>query len=245
MSDEFYIGYAAIMPKATAKLIGFVTLILMFVAGAFAVILVYGQNPFAPGIYEFGNVKEFSGTIQAEPIPFLLVERFDQNETGEAVPFFDRYPLVSEGKFGFDASNLRDKRVNLKGSLIYRDDTRMIEVVSNSVEVVSADDGPKDVAQTLGTHVLKGEIVDSKCYLGVMNPGEAKPHKECAIRCLSGGVPPLFVVKDTQGNRSELWLVAEKRTFLDYVAEPIEIKGEIKRQGDKLFLYPESLTRID
>jgi hypothetical protein len=27
---------------------------------------------------------------------------------------------------------------------------------------------------------LTGEIVDSKCYLGVMNPGQGKVHRDCA-----------------------------------------------------------------
>jgi hypothetical protein len=30
---------------------------------------------------------------------------------------------------------------------------------------------------------LTGEIVDSKCFLGVMVPGSGKTHKECASLC--------------------------------------------------------------
>jgi hypothetical protein len=53
---------------------------------------------------------------------------------------------------------------------------------------------------SLGTQTLIGEIVDSKCYLGVMNPGALIPHRACAIRCISGGIPPVLLVR--QSDRS-------------------------------------------
>ena len=43
---------------------------------------------------------------------------------------------------------------------------------------------------------VKGEIVDPKCFFGVMKPGEGKPHKDCAIRCILGGIPPVLKVTD-------------------------------------------------
>ena len=51
--------------------------------------------------------------------------------------------------------------------------------------------------------MLRGEIVDSKCYLGVMNPGEGTVHRDCAARCLSGGLPPMLVVR-SPARREEL-----------------------------------------
>lgn len=52
------------------------------------------------------------------------------------------------------------------------------------------------VANEVTTPVtLDGELVDSKCYLGTMKPGDGKTHKSCAILCLRGGIPPLFVSK--------------------------------------------------
>ena len=41
-----------------------------------------------------------------------------------------------------------------------------------------------------GPVTVSGEIVDSKCFLGVMVPGAGKTHKECASLCLRGGIPP-------------------------------------------------------
>ena len=146
---------------------------------------------------------------------------------------------------GFDG-----RRVKLRGTLIHRDDTSMIEVVTGSISTASAAQGeslPGPTLETLGAQTLAGEIVDSKCYLGVMNPGHTKPHRECATLCIRGGIPPLFVVKDAAGRSVHLWLVSEtgepvNQQVLDFVAEPIEITGQIKRSGDQLYLYANPQT---
>lgn len=242
MSEDFYIGYLPKMSKKLAKFVRFFVISIFAVAVTLAILLWFGQKPFANSFFEFTEIKDFTGTIQAEPIPFLLVEKLEKNN---GLPMFERFPLVAEGKFGVDVSAFKNQTVNLKGKLIYRDDLKMIEVVSDSITMNSTKPASSlETKESLGVQALNGEIVDSKCYLGVMNPGQSKPHKECAIRCLSGGVPPLFVVKDNQGNISELWIVAEKSQFLDYVAEPVEISGEVKRQGDKLFIYLNSIKRL-
>jgi hypothetical protein len=53
--------------------------------------------------------------------------------------------------------------------------------------------------EDLGAFTLVGEIVDSKCYLGIMNPGETNPHRECAALCIGGGIPPLIIAHDADG----------------------------------------------
>ena len=249
MNEDFYIGYLPKMPKNLAKIIKtFVTV--LFIAGIGLVIILWlGQKPFAKSVFEFGTVKDFEGTIQAKPIPFLLVEKSEKNN---GLPTFERIPLVAEGKHGFDAALLDGQHVRLKGTLIYRDDLRMIEVVPHSAGKLSETANPiEEKGESLGNFTLRGEIVDSKCYLGVMNPGQSKPHRECAVACLRGGIPPLFVVKDLAGNVSELWLLSEKgepvnREILDFVAEPIEVSGEVSRIGDQLFfkINPNQIKRL-
>jgi len=97
--------------------------------------------------------------------------------------------------------NFDGQRVVLEGTLIYRDMQTMIELVPGSV--YSAEGSPTPHVggmEDFGIHTLVGEIVDSKCYLGVMKPGNLKPHRSCAIRCISGGIPPVFLVRDAQGH---------------------------------------------
>ncbi len=242
IEKDFYIGYLKKMPKSLARFVK--PLAALFLAVGVGLVFVFwlGQKPFAKSYFEFGQEKAFEGTIQAQPIPFLLVEKA---EKFNGLPSFQRIPLVAVGKHGVDekVTKLNGQRVKLKGTLIYRDGLQMIEVVDGSAEVLSAGAAQmEERTESLGTQTLRGEIVDSKCYLGVMNPGQSKPHRECAVRCISGGIPPLFVVKDTKGNTSELWLLSEKgetvnRDVLDFVAEPLEITGEVKRLGDQLFFY--------
>jgi hypothetical protein len=179
----------------------------------------------------------------------LLIEKSEKNN---GLPTFERFPLVAEGKHGFDAKSFDGSRVKLKGTLIYRDDLKMIEVVSDSVEKSVQTSNPiEERSESLGKFTLKGEIVDSKCYLGVMNPGAAKPHRDCAVACLRGGIPPLFIVKDFSGNVSELWLLSAQdesvnKEILEFVAEPVEISGEVSRTGDQLFfkINPNQIKRL-
>ena len=74
-----------------------------------------------------------------------------------------------------------------------------------------------------------------------MKPGNAKTHRACAIRCISGGVPPVLVVRTPAGNRSYYQLTdlaggPVNRRILDKVALPVEITGELLRYGDVLVL---------
>jgi hypothetical protein len=88
---------------------------------------------------------------------------------------------------------------------------------------------------------LTGQIVDSKCYFGVMNPGEGEVHRSCATRCLSGGIPPALVSRDVDGR--SVYLLADasgERVPNDCAAEradrPITIRGRLVKSGDTLVL---------
>jgi hypothetical protein len=91
--------------------------------------------------------------------------------------------LAGQGKRGYVLPPGRRMRVT--GSPIERDGVRMLEVAS------AEDLGPASplASEDLGTRAVTGEIVDTKCYLGVMNPGTGTVHKDCAAHCLRGGIP--------------------------------------------------------
>ena len=250
MSKDFYIGYLPKMPATIKRAVKPTAIFLVIIGVLAAAVIAISQGQFANSVFEFGNVREFRGSIQAEPVPFLLVERTEKNN---GLPSFFRYPLVGEGKYSVgDLTEFNRKEVSFSGTLIYRDGIRMIEVVGGSIKK-----GPTDSEKAfeepvdLGEKTLRGEIIDSKCYLGVMNPGDKKAHRSCAVACLRGGVPALYVVKDESGKKSELWLVSEQGKsvndeVLDYVAEPVEVSGQVTRQGDQLFfsIDPKKITRL-
>ena len=107
--------------------------------------------------------------------------------------------------------------------------------------------GAAQEARSLGTFTFTGEIIDSKCFLGVMNPGTLKPHRACATRCISGGIPPMLAVRTSDGATMYLLLVSKdgqtvNKEVLDLIAEPVTITGEMVQHGDLLFLHADPAT---
>jgi hypothetical protein len=87
-----------------------------------------------------------------------------------------------------------------------------------------------------GDRTLSGEIVDAKCYLGVMNPGEGTPHRDCAGVCIRGGIPPLLAVRSTAGNTALVTLVdANDGPANDLAAplagRPVTVSGRLVQHG--------------
>lgn len=249
-STDFYVGYKAQAPQRLAQFLRQRIVALYVLAAIFAIVAVLAQAPFAIAFFEFGNQRDFDGFISEHPYPTLLVERPETDGTDQ-MPF-SRYLLTVFGKqgAGTQVAGLDGKRVRLNGTLIYRDGQTMVELVEGSVQVIDDDPlaaGGSTMASSrasIGWHKLVGEIIDSKCYLGVMKPGNLKPHRSCAIRCISGGVPPIFVARDEADNMLQLLMVgADDRTLnkevLDFVADQIELEGEIVRDGGMLILKTE------
>jgi methionine sulfoxide reductase heme-binding subunit len=252
--DEFYVGYE---PKAPPKL---AQRTIRNIAGlctaalCVSFLLVLGQQRFAPAAFEFQQYKKFEGIIEERPVPSLLVRRPGGTGTVSAV---SRYPLVLPGKYGASPSvqGFNGTWVHLQGSLIYRAKQTMIELIPSSIRALPL--LPDQVAsQTapdidLGVFTIAGEIVDTKCYFGVMNPGNGKVHKDCAVRCISGGIPPGLLVRSQDGESIVLLLVAAdgrqlNGEILDKVGEPVEIQGRLVRNGDTLRLSaePRSIRRL-
>ena len=231
--DDFYIGY---LPKPSARLgkwLGRITGAILIGMLAVGLILAVSQPHFANSRFEFGEVRAYAGVIEEWPYPILRTV---------AGP----YLLVAPGKHGLAVGGWQGKTVQLKGTLTERAADRMLEALPESIR----DASPKnpgdllDARMSLGTVTLRGEIVDSKCYLGVMNPGDGKVHRDCAARCISGGAPPAFVVRDSSGEARVLLLTGAdgrsmNREVLDYVAEPLEISGELIRAGTQMVLRAE------
>jgi len=239
---EFYVGYLPAAPPGTGRFVRWIVVLLVLVAVGSAITIAALQNPFAASAFEFGKTRAFAGTIESSPYPTLVVAR-----PGKDAPGSSRYLLVGAGKRGadLDISKYGHKAVRLTGTLIFRGNQTMIEVVSGSVfEDASATAQTESVLKDLGAIDLVGEIVDGKCYAGVMNPGEGKVHRDCAVRCLSGGIPPLFAADDFEGAPATLILTdhAQKllpKTSLPLAAKRIRVRGHVFQVGDSLRLATE------
>ena len=257
MNDEFYLGWENKAPVAVGKLVRRTVVLGLLALLLLGVLLAAAQRTMGRSVFEWGTTKSFTGILERQPYPHLLVER---PGTQNGQEHFSSYYLVNPFKFGMAAelaARLDGKAVTLRGTLIYREDQTMIEVVPGSLK---ADATQNSAAVpyaplppvSLGEQTLRGEIVDSKCFLGVMNPGQLTPHRACAIRCISGGIPPVLVVRQSDGTAHYLLLVSRtgrpvNQEVLNFVAEPVQITGEVLRQGGLLILRadPASYRRID
>jgi len=228
--SEFYVGYLP-MPASLKGTIRRVVIALGVLVVVLAAILIIAQHTFPASTFEFQQHREFRGTLLTEPYPALSIR-------GQEPPWL----LVGPGKHGVgDLRRWSGREVALKGERIYRTsgraEERMIELIPGSL--AAGESVPVQGSENLGDVQLTGEIVDSKCYFGVMNPGAGKVHRDCAVRCISGGIPPAFLVRDSSGNIVTLLLANWKRELLGHVAEPVTIRGRLSRSAGRFTLYRE------
>lgn len=237
MNDEFYIGWERKAPPRIGRVVCGSVIALLIFAIAVALALAGSQRTIGVGAFEWGTQKSLSGIFQARPYPHLLVPRPGASSGQSA---FSSYYLVAPLKFGLSPESVASfdgKWVKLKGTLIYRESQVMVETRPDWIQI-DAVQTPASLPQPvpLGRQTLVGEIVDSKCFLGVMNPGELAPHRACAIRCISGGIPPVLVVRPEAGQPVYLLLVSAdgqpvNQQVLDFVAEPVEISRGGRKAG--------------
>jgi hypothetical protein len=251
----FYIGWMPKAPKSFAKHVKRVLLILFPAALIVAYLLSTSQKKFSTAIFEYGKLTEVKGIYYNNPVPLLKV--FDKNNLSITIP------LVGYGKHGAETAimelekekgvSLNGKEVKLKGTLIYGDGKTLLQVDKNDNPIVNI--GGESTVQLqqkdLGIQTIRGEIVDPKCYFGVMKPGEGKVHRDCAIRCILGGIPPVLHVQNERGESNYYLIVGpngEKinEAVQDLVAEPVSIEARVVQQDDWIILYTskENIKRI-
>ena len=245
--DEFYIGWQARAPeihgRATRRVVVFFFAFALLAALGLAV----SQRLIGNAVFEWGNVKEFTGVLHADPYPHLVLDQTTTTNEARAVTA----PLVAPFKFGVkrvDVLPFDGRAVSLRATRIFRDDQLMLELEPQSVKLAAAV-APVGLVATisLGRQTYRGEIVDSKCWLGVMNPGVLAPHRACAVRCISGGVPPMLLVRRDGAPPLHLLLASVdgkpvNEQVIEFVAEPIEITGEVIRQDGLLILRADPAT---
>ncbi len=247
--SDLYVGYIARAPKWVRRFVR-PWLVASVTAGLVVAVLSSAfQNRFAPSVYEYQSFRTFSGTLMASPYPMLLVDRVGEPLGAETVSV---YPLTVFGKVDADeaVASFSGRRVELEGELIYRDGQTMLQL-SDSPPRAIGESAEDQRLELVGDITVTGEIVDSKCYLGVMKPGRDKPHRACASLCIRGGVPPMLVVDEIGGGRRHYILMsgdgrANGRDLLDLVAELVRVTGEMYRLGDTHFIAAdrESFERL-
>jgi hypothetical protein len=257
-NNEFYIGWMPEAPNGFAKQMRVVVIVLAGLVVLGGVALSLRQKMFSTATFEYGQLTEVTGIYQKFPVSSLKVATVKD-------PFgrvsYITMPLTGYGKFGAEGViaeietekgiTLDEKEVTLKGTLIYHDGKALLQVDKNDnplVKFVSVDkQQPSHEITELGNVQLTGEILDPKCYFGVMKPGSGKPHRDCAIRCIEGGMSPVFVVRSEQGE-SDYYLLLDKsgkkmnHELKDHIGEPVSLDAKAVQYDDWKILYVDNTS---
>lgn len=209
---------------------------------------IFSQNKIADSKYHFGEVATYTGIVSNHPFPHILISEDSKDQYGN--PQKKVIPLVNAWKFGADSLINNWCKQNkycpatLKGTIISRANNFVLELSdeenSFSTSNTALSEEPGKISK-LGHVTLKGEIIDPKCYFGAMNPGEGKPHRSCAIRCISGGIMPMFSYFENHEQKYAVLLGENGQKIndeiLDFVADPIRIEGILYQYENWNFLY--------
>lgn len=242
IKDDFFVGYEGRLPTAIAAWVRGVAAVLLLAVPLVVAMAAAGQQRADEGTYEFGIVKTFDGVVSLAPVPML---RGVADETG--VP--RDHLLVGALKSGAPSrlAEFDGKRVKLDGSLIHRRGQAMIEVLDPATIVAVEGDAAAVGPQALGTMTLRGELLDTKCFLGAMRPAVGKVHRGCATVCLKSGIPAGLRVVDGDGHEALVLLAGlpGQRLSVDYrlAGTMIEATGEVERVGDFTVMRVSSYTR--
>jgi len=240
----FFVGYLD-MPVQLKKFYWPLGVLMMLFSLFMGYTLASAQKSSASASWDTSEMETVTGFLQVKPYPVL--HRVDPENPGQTQSIL----LVEQGKFSADAAALpfHNKFVTIQGFSISHGGWSMLEITGgsdiqlmNESETSRLEDFAEKLAPTsMGSVSLSGEIIDSKCYLGVMKPGEGTVHAACAEVCLLGGMPPMLVVRGHDNWRYGYILTHADGTSVstDYAANAgqlQQVKGQLIRIGDLLYI---------
>lgn len=244
-SDPIYVLYRPLPARNRRFLRVYVpTMLWSLVIVAF--VWARAQQPPGPAVWDDAVARSFAGAVRMEPYPMLVLPAKDGKPAEVLL-------IVEVGKHGAQQRlrPLDGRMATLSGWLLERDGRRMLELEPGALPQPAGEPVPKVAEQVLGRAILRGEVVDAKCFLGAMKPGAGKPHKACATLCVRGGLPAVFIPHDPGSGPSFYVLSGSDGDppgawFEGMIADPVEVEGEHRVVGDLdlLIVAPGSIRRL-
>lgn len=238
MAEQFFVGYL----KTPLQLIRFLAIslsILLLAVDAVALIAYRAQGNRATGDWGADGEVAIDGVLLARPYPVVLVPATADHPARVVL-------LVSEGKHGApdDLAPLDGAAVTVQGYPLLRDALTVLQLSQHPRRSEIAVAASAFATTELGQRTLEGEIADSKCFLGAMNPGEGKVHAGCASLCILGDIPPLFVTRDAAGKLTYRLLADEQggpiaEGAANQAGAYVTLTGTLRRVGPlEIFAVP-------
>lgn len=236
--DPFYVGYLPAPRKHRGAMM--LVIILVMVWACFASLLfVLAQRSPGEAVWDISNERTWTGLLIEDPYPMLVTAD-------------DTLLVVSMGKLGAhnQLASFFSTQVTITGYELQREGRRMIELSPGSIRpVLIADQTPitRPELEIIdeSAHTYIGEIIDGKCYLGAMKPGDGFAHRACAVLCLTGGLPPMFAPQHTRGAQALPLILYDNAAHIPedlhaFVACPVEFEARAARIGSVPVLVVET-----
>ncbi len=254
--DDFYIGYVDQVSPGTKKLLKRFVMFALVVLLGMAAIFGLTQNKLSNSAFDFGIDTAVTGTYHEQPYPMLRVQTEENT--------FKNIVLLGFGKLGpnsylnkirSEVDQLSGSTLRIEGELVYYNGKTLLQLTSDEkvslVERANGRELPK-ANLVVSDMELSGEIIDPKCYFGVMKPGKGKIHRSCAVLCIAGGIPPVLATTD-ENNISEYYMITDSQgkainqDILPYVGKPSLVKGTVVKLEDwyQLRINTEDIKDLD
>jgi hypothetical protein len=211
--DPFYVGYLD-TPDRYRRSIKLVIVLITVWSAMTAFLVVLAQRPPGNATWDISNERTWSGLLLEEPYPMLVTER-------------ETLLVVRMGKRGAHdlLKDLYGSEYTINGYALQRDGRKMIELAPDFVATPTQQQtirAPELMMLSDEPMHYTGEIIDGKCFLGAMKPGNGFGHRSCAVLCLQGGLPPMFADRNASPDAMyPLLLIDGSTTLPDHVLSKV------------------------
>ncbi len=231
--EPFYVGYLpAPRIHVRAAVLALIAAATAFVTLAFLAASMR-RDP-GSGVWDDGKPTVLRGVITTDPFPLLhLTEPCGTLPSGAALC------IVEMGKHGARdrCKDANGRNATVSGFLIQRSGRTMVELEPGPAGFQVGEVARTPPREVPGEEVvISGEIVDSKCWSGAMKPGDGRVHRECAIRCVTDGIPPMLVGFGQDRPERYTLVARESGVGLDrsqtaQIGLPVTVRGRLNRIG--------------
>jgi hypothetical protein len=239
--QNIYVGYLP-TPRRILIFLRVVVPVTLWGMVLISLLVVQARKSAGDGFWDVSQERTWTGTLFSHPYPMLYADGEDPGP----------HLLVGIGKFGVQdlASGHDGSRVTISGYPLRRDGRRMIELgPQEAVQPTSGEATPALNWVPVGQWQGLGELVDGKCFLGAMKPGDGRSHRACALLCIRGGLPMMLAVPISGGKHQMLLVTGPEASQLDpglleWVGMPVSVSGMVYEAAglQRIELLPNDVT---